>query len=157
MKNFPLFEKLDGSKLSIGIVVAKWNQHITDELLAGCIGALKESNVSEDNIVIRFVPGSYELVYGAKSMIDDDEINVDAVVAIGCLIKGETMHFEYIADSVSHGLMQLNIETGVPVIFGVLACLNEEHAVARSSGEHNHGINWGKSAIEMALFNTKKN
>ena len=77
----------------------------------------------------------------------------DVVVCVGTLIKGETMHFEYICDAVSKGIMQLGLDTGVPVIFGVLTCLNDEQAIARAGlteGGHNHGTDWGTSAVEMA-------
>ena len=96
------------------------------------------------------VPGSYELVFGAKHLIDS--ASVHAVVCLGTLIKGETMHFEYIADAVTQGIMRLNVESGVPVIFGVLTCLTEAQARARAIGDNNHGVAWGKTAVEMALL-----
>jgi 6,7-dimethyl-8-ribityllumazine synthase len=143
------FSQLNGSGLRIGIAVARWNSHITEPLLASAKAGLQEVGVREDDITILEVPGSFELPYAAAELAQS---GVDAVIAIGCLIKGETMHFEYIADAVSHGLMRLNVEGGTPVIFGVLACFTEEQAVARSSGEYNHGRGWGLSAVEMALI-----
>jgi len=99
------------------------------------------------------VPGSYELPLAARLLLDTGR--VDAVIAIGCLIKGETMHFEYICEAVSQGIMRLNLESRVPVIFGVLACLTEEQARARAglSGSHgNHGKEWAQTALKMALL-----
>jgi len=143
------FENMDGSNLKIGIVVAQWNSELTNSLLESCIEGLKDSSVAEENIIISHVPGSFEVVHGAKKMIDR---GVDAVVAIGVLIKGETMHFEYLAEAASQGLMKLNIETNTPVIFGVLTALTEDQARKRSIGEHNHGFSWGKSAVQMGLL-----
>jgi 6,7-dimethyl-8-ribityllumazine synthase len=143
------FDTKNGSGLKIGIVVARWNSEITFALRDGCVQALTDAGVERGDIVIREVPGSYEVVYGAKLLIEQ---GADAVVTIGCLIKGETMHFEYICEAVTQGIMRLNVEKSTPVIFGVLACLSEEQAIARSTGENNHGYGWGQSAVEMALL-----
>ncbi len=143
------FDTKNGSGLKIGIVVARWNSEITFALRDGCVQALTDAGVERGDIVIREVPGSYEVVYGAKLLIEQ---GADAVVAIGCLIKGETMHFEYICEAVTQGIMRLNVEKSTPVIFGVLACLSEEQAIARSTGDNNHGYGWGQSAVEMALL-----
>ena len=96
------------------------------------------------------VPGSYELPFGAKRLLDTKRF--EAVVVLGCLLKGETMHFEYIAEAVTQGIMRLNLDYGVPVIFGVLTCLAEAQAKerARSDG-HNFGYIFGRSAVAMAL------
>ena len=102
------------------------------------------------------VPGSYELPFGAKCLIESSR--VDVVVAVGCLIKGDTMHFEYICEGVTQGIMRLNADTETPVIFGVLAVLNEAQARARAGlepGSHNHGEEWAQSAIKMALLRRK--
>jgi len=136
--------------MKIGVVVARWNSAVTYALRDACLRALADAGVEENTIIVQEVPGSYEVVFGAKHLIEHNA--VDAVVAIGCLIKGETMHFEYIADAVSHGLMKLNVETDVPVVFGVLTCLTEQQAIDRSTGENNHGYAWGQSAIEMAMI-----
>lgn len=104
------------------------------------------------------VPGSFELPYGTSLFLERQRKlgePLDAVIPIGVLIKGSTMHFEYICDSVTHKLMNLNFEVGVPVIFGVLTCLTDEQAEARAGlieGKmHNHGEDWGAAAVEMAL------
>jgi len=143
---------LDGAGLSIGIVVARWNYEYTYSLRDGCIEGLMASGVSRDDITVWEVPGSFELVYGAKRMLDSAKY--DAVIVVGCLIKGETAHFEYLAQSTAQGIATLNAVGNVPVIFGVLTCLTEEQARVRSIGEHNHGQGWGKSAIEMARIGT---
>lgn len=144
------FEQMDGSDLKIGIVVARWNSEVTHALRDACKQALVDAGVREQHIRIQEVPGAYETVYGAKALIEQ---GVDAVVAIGCLIKGETMHFEYISQAVSQGIMDLNTQTNTPVIFGILTCLTEEQATARSTGDKSHGYAWGQSAVEMALIN----
>lgn len=144
------FEKKDGKNVKIGIVVARWNNEITDALLADCKKALQDCGVPEDKIIVQFVPGSFELIYGAHGMLE--EHSPDAVVVIGALIKGETAHFEYLASAVSTGIVELNLKYNTPVIFGVLTCLNEEQARARSMGEKGHGYGWGMSAVEMATM-----
>ncbi|MCB9798283.1 6,7-dimethyl-8-ribityllumazine synthase [Candidatus Nomurabacteria bacterium] len=148
------FEDFDGASLKVGIVAARWNDEITLSLVEGCKDALRECGVLEENITGLFVPGSFELPMGAKHLLEATD--VDVVIAVGCLIKGETMHFEYICDAVSHGLMKLNLDSGKPVIFGVLTCLTEEQAKSRSQGENNHGIGWGKTAVEMGLMWKKR-
>ncbi|RKP31621.1 Lumazine synthase [Metschnikowia bicuspidata] len=151
-------EQYDGSKLRVGILHARWHAKIIDSLVAGCIKSLKEFGVQEANIFVESVPGSFELPYGTKLLVEQHKrlgTPLHAVIPIGVLIKGSTMHFEYISDSVAHQLMRLNFEIGLPVIFGVLTCLTEEQAEARSGlieGKmHNHGEDWGAVAVEMAL------
>lgn len=144
------FDELNGKDLRIALVVARWNSDLTNALLEDATLALRDAGVEDAHILIEYVPGSFELVYATKQMIDAHK--PDAVIAIGALIKGETMHFEYIASAVTEGIMKLNIETNTPVIFGVLTCLNEAQAKARAEGSHNHGYSWGKTAIEMALL-----
>lgn len=147
-----------GSKLRVGILHARWNDKIIQALVEGCIKRLREFGVTEENIVVESVPGSFELPYGSQLFLDKQKaLNkpLDAVIPIGVLIKGSTMHFEYICDSVTHQLMKLNFEAKVPVIFGVLTCITEEQAEARAGlveGKmHNHGEDWGAAAVEMAL------
>ncbi len=142
------FSKQNGSGLKIGIVIARWNEAVTYPLRDACKKALIDAGVLDAGIIELEVPGAYEVVYGAKHLI---ESGCDAVVTIGCLIKGSTMHFEYIAEAVSQGIMNLNTDTGVPVIFGILTCLTEEQATERSTGDKSHGYAWGQSAVEMAL------
>lgn len=96
------------------------------------------------------MPGSFELPLAAKFLAMSG--TVDAIICAGVLIKGDTMHFEYIADTVSKGIMNVGIQTNLPIVFGVLTCLNEEQVKKRSSGDNNHGYDWGKTAVEMALL-----
>lgn len=141
----------DGAGLRVGVVSTRWNKEIIDTLKQRCRQGLLDSNVAEQDIVMLDVPGSYELPFGVKHLLQKG--NVDAVVAIGVLIKGETMHFEYIAEATTHGLMQLNIEYDKPVIFGVLTCLSEEQAEYRAKEDGlDHGYEWGLGAVEMGLL-----
>jgi 6,7-dimethyl-8-ribityllumazine synthase len=143
--------------LRIGILHARWNKTIIEALVQGAKSRLLEFGVKADNIIVETVPGSFELPYGTKRFLQKQKAlgkPLDAVIPIGVLIKGSTMHFEYICDSVTHKLMQLNFDLDVPVIFGVLTCLTEEQAEARAGlieGKmHNHGEDWGAAAVEMA-------
>ncbi|MBU0660787.1 6,7-dimethyl-8-ribityllumazine synthase [Patescibacteria group bacterium] len=144
------FEPVNGEGLRIGIVKARWNSQYTDPIAQGVLQALYDSGVLAKDVVELEVPGAYEVMYGAKHLIDTNQ--VDAIVCIGVLIKGESLHFEYISEAVSLGIKDLNIISGVPVVFGILTCLNEAQAEARSQGESNHGYPWGQTAIEMALL-----
>jgi 6,7-dimethyl-8-ribityllumazine synthase len=123
--------------------------------VTGCMQSLKSVNVS--NITTHAVPGAYELPFAAQKLIKSGKY--DVCVCIGVLIKGSTMHFEYIADAVSNGIMRVGLDSGVPVIFGLLTCLNELQALERSglapapAKSHNHGLDWGLSAVEMAYIN----
>jgi len=154
MKKGVKFSLQNGKTLKIGIIYSRWNIFFVESLLTNCLKALKECKVEKDNIFITQVPGSYELPWGAKKMIKQK--NIDAVICLGCLIKGETMHFEYIAEAVSQGIMKLNLETGVPVVFGVLTCLTKKQAKERASGKLNSGREWGMAAVEMALLSKQK-
>lgn len=151
-------QQYDGSKLRIGIVHARWNRKIIDALVEGAIKRLLDFGVKEENIVVVSVPGAFELPYASKLLVDKQKREnkpLDAIIPIGTLIKGSTMHFEYICDSVTHQLMKLNFELGLPVIFGVLTCITEDQAEQRAGlvkGKmHNHGEDWGAAAVEMAV------
>eukprot|EP00916_Digyalum_oweni_P010183 GHVL01017070.1.p1 GENE.GHVL01017070.1~~GHVL01017070.1.p1 ORF type:complete len:156 (+),score=32.65 GHVL01017070.1:43-510(+) len=126
------------------IIKANWNKKITKSLKEGVMESLKKNNIK--NIINVESPGAYELPMISQLYA---HAGADVIIAIGCLIKGETRHFEYISDAVSHGLMKVQLESRVPVIFGVLTVLNEKQAIARSSGEDNHGLMWGDAAVEM--------
>lgn len=142
------FSDKDGSNLRIGIVNARWNKKIIDGLIKGVEEGLRECNVPEENITRIDVPGSFEVPLATRLLAMSGR--VDAIVALGCLFKGETLHFETIADAVVHGLMKVQLETLVPVVYGVLTCFNNEQAVVRSSGETNNAFSWGQTAVEMA-------
>ena len=144
------FSELDGSAIRIGIIRTRWNDvHVTN-LVDGAKRALAECNVKEENIFETSVPGSFELPLAAKFLALSG--TVDAIITAGVLIKGDTMHFEYICDAVSKGIMNVGMQTNLPVVFGVLTCLDEAQVVKRSSGDSNHGCDWGKTAVEMALL-----
>eukprot|EP00542_Grammatophora_oceanica_P018003 CAMPEP_0194048566 /NCGR_PEP_ID=MMETSP0009_2-20130614/27710_1 /TAXON_ID=210454 /ORGANISM="Grammatophora oceanica, Strain CCMP 410" /LENGTH=225 /DNA_ID=CAMNT_0038694479 /DNA_START=13 /DNA_END=690 /DNA_ORIENTATION=+ len=144
------FDDLDGEDVRVGIIRTRWNNDFVDSLVEGTRQALKECNVKDENVFETSVPGSFELPLAARFLALSG--TVDAIVTTGVLIKGETSHYEYIADAVSKGIMNVGIQTSTPVVFGVLTCLNEDQVKARSGGKHNHGYDWGKTAVEMALL-----
>lgn len=140
----------DASNLKIGIVVSEWNESITNSLAEAAIKTLLNHNVAKDNIVVTYVPGSFELPKGAKYLIDKAEC--DAIICLGCVIQGETRHFEFICQAVAQGIMKLNIKFKVPVVFGVLTTDNQQQAVDRAGGKHgNKGVEAAVAAIKMAL------
>mmetsp|Transcript_5271 Transcript_5271/g.6142 ORF Transcript_5271/g.6142 Transcript_5271/m.6142 type:complete len:225 (-) Transcript_5271:243-917(-) len=144
------FGELDGSSVRVGIIKTRWNEGHVSNLVEGARKALKECNVTEANIFETEVPGSFELPLAAKFLAMSG--TVDVIITAGVLIKGDTMHFEYICDTVSSGLMTVGLSTNIPVIFGVLTCLDENQVIKRSSGDSNHGYDWGKTAVEMATL-----
>jgi 6,7-dimethyl-8-ribityllumazine synthase len=132
-----------------GIVVSEWNDHVTNGLYSGAEAALLDCGALAENIIRWDVPGSFELIYGAKRMIDTQ--NVDVVIAIGCVIKGETMHFEFVCEGVTQGIKDLNLTGDVPVIFCLLTDNNEQQSIDRSGGKHgNKGTEAAIAAIKMA-------
>ncbi|QYJ68321.1 6,7-dimethyl-8-ribityllumazine synthase [Flavobacterium litorale] len=138
-----------------GIVVSEWNSNITDALYNGALQALLDNDVAQENVTRWDVPGSFELVYGAKHMIATQ--SVDAVIAIGSVIQGETKHFDFVCDAVAHGIKDLNIQTDVPVIFCVLTDNTLQQAIDRSGGVHgNKGTEAAIAAIKMAHLSKTK-
>jgi 6,7-dimethyl-8-ribityllumazine synthase len=148
----------------VAVVAARFNAHIVDELLRGCIGRLAELGLHEHNhdnssdnnhnpdsystLVVHRVPGAFELPVAAKMLIDAGHF--DAVICLGCIIRGDTPHFEYVAGETARGIQQVAINTGVPVIFGVLTTHTEQQALDRTGGIHSHaGINAADAAAEM--------
>lgn len=141
----------DSSDMKIGIVVSQWNNKITDGLFNGAFTTLIESGVSENNIEKIEVPGSFELIFGAKILSIKD---IDAIICLGSVIQGETKHFDYVCQAVSNGIKDLNITLDIPVIFGVLTDNTMEQALNRSGGKHgNKGIEAAVTAIKMAHLN----
>ncbi len=140
---------LDGiDRMRFGIVVSEWNNHITDRLLEGAMATLLEQGAQEENIFVKHVPGSFELVYGAKRMID--RYQPHAVIVLGCVIQGETPHFSYICQGVTEGITALNAMGTIPVIYGLVTTLNMEQAEARAGGIHgNKGVEGAVTAIKM--------
>lgn len=140
----------DASNIKFGIVVSNWNSDITNNLLKGSLDLLKSKNVSNNNIKVINVPGSFELIYGCKKM---QEQNVDVVIAIGSIIRGETKHFDFICNATSNGIKDLNLSGNIPVIFCVLTDENMEQAIDRSGGKFgNKGTESAIAAIEMAAI-----
>ena len=141
----------DSSKMKFGIVVSKWNDKITDNLFNGSYTTLIESGVLKNNIVKLEVPGSFELIFGAKILSRKE---VDAIICLGSIIQGETKHFDYVCQAVSNGIKDLNINLDIPVIFGVLTDNTMLQAVNRSGGKHgNKGIEAAITAIKMVNLN----
>ena len=131
-----------------GIVVSEWNDTITEGLLKGAKEALLDCGALDSNIVTWHVPGSFELVYGSKKMI---EKKVDAVIAIGCVIQGETKHFDFVCEGVTQGIKDLNVITDTPVSFCVLTDNTMQQSIDRSGGKHgNKGTEAAIAAIKMA-------
>ncbi len=142
----------NASELSIGIVVAEWNMDINTKLLQGAVETLQKHGVKENNIIVNYVPGSFELTYGARIMAEN--YDVDAIIVIGTVIQGETPHFTYICQSVSYGMTELNLSYDLPFIFGLLTVNNKEQAMDRAGGKFgNKGVEAAVTAIKMALYN----
>jgi 6,7-dimethyl-8-ribityllumazine synthase len=138
-----------GAGLRIGVVVARWNGVVTERLLDGALHQLAGQGVSDDDIDVVSVPGSWEIPVAVQRLAESGRYH--AIVALGAVIRGETAHFEHIATQVSSGLAQVALETGVPVTFGVLTAYNVEQALERAGGKHgNKGAEAASAAIEMA-------
>ncbi|MBN1132903.1 MAG: 6,7-dimethyl-8-ribityllumazine synthase [Bacteroidales bacterium] len=141
----------DASNLKFGIVVSEWNEEITSALLEGAVNTLKKHQAAPENIFIKTVPGSFELTFGARIVARN--YSPDAVICLGCVIKGETPHFNYICQSVSQGITELNLDYEIPFIFGVLTTNNLKEARDRAGGKYgNKGDEAAVTAIKMALL-----
>ena len=137
--------------MRFAIIVSEWNNHITENLYTGAEKTLIKLGAKQNNIVRIDVPGSFELVFGAKIAA---KYNYDAIICLGSVIKGETEHFDYICNAVSLGIKDLNVHGDIPVIFGVLTDNNEQQSIDRSGGKHgNKGIEAAITAIKMAVLN----
>jgi 6,7-dimethyl-8-ribityllumazine synthase len=131
------------------VVVSRFNLEITQGLLAGALAALEEAGVAKSAPTVVWVPGAFELPLTVQRLAESG--SYDAIVCLGCLIKGDTMHFEYIAESVVHGLARVALQSGVPVALGVLTTLTEAQAVERAApGPGNKGAEAARAALEMA-------
>ncbi|MGB3606616.1 6,7-dimethyl-8-ribityllumazine synthase [Psychroserpens sp.] len=137
-----------------GIVVSEWNDTITNGLYKGAYDALIDCGATTDHIIKWDVPGSFELIYGSKKMI---EYQVDVVIAIGCVIQGETKHFDFVCEAVTHGIKELNLKSDTPVIFCVLTDNTMQQSIDRSGGIHgNKGTEAAIAAIKMADLHRNK-
>ena len=146
------FDKVpDASNMCFGIVVAEWNPEITGALLKGAVSTLEKHGALSENIHIKTVPGSFELIYGANQMVMNGGYN--AVIVLGSVIRGETPHFDYICQGVTHGIARLNATSEIPVVFGLLTTEDSQQAKDRSGGRlGNKGDECAVVAIKMAKF-----
>jgi len=143
-----------GEGKKIAIVVSEWNSNITENLLQGAYDTLIKFGVTSQNILIHWVPGSFELTFGAKTLIE--KIHPDALIMLGCVIQGETPHFTYVCQSVTQGATELNIKYDVPVIFGLLTTTTLEQAKDRAGGRHgNKGDEAAVTALKMIALNNR--
>lgn len=138
----------DMSNFKIGIVVAEWNAQVTESLYSGAYQTLLDGGVSRDNIERMSVPGTFELSIGGQWMAERKD--VDAVICLGCVIQGETRHFDFICDAVANGITNVSLKYNKPVIFGVLTTDNMKQALERAGGKHgNKGDEAGATAVKM--------
>ena len=155
LKNLSTFNSGDvpsAEKMKFGIVYSEWNESITGALHKGAIDTLKKYGAKESNIVSIGVPGSFELTAGARLLAK--RTNVDAVICLGCVIQGDTPHFDFVCQGVTQGITQLNIKFGIPFIFGVLTTQNQQQAEERAGGIHgNKGDEAAYTAIKMVDLN----
>jgi len=153
--NINVFEGvLDGKNLKFGIVISRFNSFITEELLKGCIDGLVRHNVKKEDIDIFYVPGAFEIPLAARKVAKTQKYN--AVIALGCVIRGATPHFEYVAAEVSKGISHTSLELEIPIIFGVLTTDTIDQAIERAGTKAgNKGFDAALSAIEMATLMKK--
>jgi 6,7-dimethyl-8-ribityllumazine synthase len=143
-KNVP-----NAREMRFGIVVSDWNSEVTLSLLEGTVNTLKKHGATDKNIVVKHVPGSFELTLGAQFLAEYDDL--DAVICLGCVIQGETPHFTFICQGVTQGITQLNLEYNIPFIFGVLTTNSHQQAIDRAGGKlGNKGDEAAVTAIKMA-------
>ena len=146
------FDKVpDASNMCFGIVVAEWNPNVTEALLDGAVNKLKRHGAVPENIHVQTVPGSFELIYGARQMVLNG--GYDAVIILGSVIRGETPHFDYICEGVTYGIARLNATQEIPVIYGLLTTNDLQQALDRCGGKFgNKGDECAVVAIKMAKF-----
>lgn len=141
----------NGKDMRIGIVVSEWNDNVTNALLDGAYKTLIKNGVKEENIIVDYVPGSFELIFGSKHLVENKEI--DAVIALGCVVRGDTPHFDYVCSGVTQGMADMNIRYDIPFIFGLLTTDTMEQATDRAGGKHgNKGDECAITALKMIDF-----
>ena len=141
----------DASNMNFGIVVSEWNPEVTGALLEGAVKTLEKHGALPENIHVKTVPGSFELIYGAHQMTLND--GYDAIIILGCVIRGETPHFDYICQGVTYGIARLNAKSEIPVINGLLTTNDMQQAKDRAGGKlGNKGDECAIDAIKMAKF-----
>lgn len=156
-QNLSVFEEStmpSASNMRFGIVVSEWNQEVTEALLQGAMETLLNQGANADNIIVHTVPGSFELALGAQYLIRNTQS--EAILCLGCVVQGETRHFDFISQAVADGIMNVGLSHNVPVVFGVLTTNNMDQALARSGGAHgNKGIEAAATAIRMLALRNK--
>ena len=141
----------DASNMKFGIVVSEWNHNITGALLKGAVETLKKHGAKDENILVKTVPGSFELTFGANQLLEYTE--VDAVIVLGCVVRGDTPHFDYVCMGVTQGVTELNANSDKPVIFGLITTNTMEQAEERAGGRlGNKGDECASTAIKMIDF-----
>lgn len=152
-KNLSSYDKAtipNAKDFRFGIVVSEWNPDVTNGMFQGAFDAILDCGGIKENIVRWNVPGSFELIYGCKKMGESYDM-LDAIIAIGCVIQGETKHFDYVCEAVTQGVKELNLTTDIPVMFCVLTDNNLQQSIDRSGGKHgNKGTEAAIAAIKMA-------
>ncbi|MEN9919372.1 MAG: hypothetical protein RL662_1808 [Bacteroidota bacterium] len=145
----------NGADMKIGVLVSEWNEKITKALCDGACETLVKHGVSSNNILIDYVPGSFELIYGAQIFADAHEL--DAVIVLGCVVRGDTPHFDYVCSGVTQEIARLNVMHSIPFIFGLLTTDDMQQAEDRSGGKHgNKGDECAITALKMIDF-TRRN
>jgi 6,7-dimethyl-8-ribityllumazine synthase len=148
---------LKNKNVKIGIVVSEWNETITGALKEGALAFLEESGMAKNQISVHTVPGSFELPAAAAALLDADD-TINAIICLGCIIQGETRHFEFISQAVANDIMRVSLDYGVPVIFGVLTCNTMEQAQERAGGKHgNKGVEAAYTCLKMLELQQKIN
>jgi 6,7-dimethyl-8-ribityllumazine synthase len=144
--------ELDGTGMRIAIVCGRFNDHVTQRLLDGARRGLATTGVADDDVTVVWVPGSFEVPVALKAFAMSGE--VDAVIGVGCVIRGETSHYDLVGAEAARGIQQVQLETGVPAMFGVLTTEDLDQALARSEDEggHNVGEECGRGAVEMVTL-----
>lgn len=148
-----IFEaQLVGTELKVGIIVGRFNEFINDKLLRGALDGLKRHGVTEENIDIAWVPGAFEVPFIAKKMAETKKY--DAIIGLGTVIRGATTHYDYVCNEAAKGIAKVGLDTGVPIIFGIVTTENIEQAIERAGTKAgNKGYDSAMSAIEMANLN----
>lgn len=141
--------------VKIGIVVSEWNDTVTSALKEGAMSVLLEAGLLKENVKVCSVPGSFELPTAAVIMLESDD-KIDGVICLGCVIQGETRHFEFISQAVADGIVRAGVDYATPVIFGVLTCDTMQQALDRSGGKHgNKGVEAAVSCLKMIALERK--
>lgn len=153
LKNLSVFDQPvpSAAEMSFGIVVAEWNHTITSALLDGAVATLRTAGCPDEKISIKWVPGTFELAMGAQYFAE--YTNVDAVIVLGCVIQGETRHFDFVCQGVTMGVQQMQLSWNMPIAFGVLTTGDQQQAIDRAGGKHgNKGDEAAATAIKMVTL-----